>query len=281
MYLNQNRLYAFIGGDMRQNYLLQRFADSGSNCITYRLLPDSSRSAPEASSLKEALQHATHILCPIPFSKNNPIDTNEFPALLSAGQTVYGGAIPEDLLTALTAKGITCYDYMQAETLTLFNTIATAEGILAEAITGYPGNIHGSNCLVLGFGRCGKTLANRLMGLHANVTITARKEAALAEAHTMGYLGLPPAALAEKISHYNLIFNTIPELILTAPVLRSIKLGSYIFDIASAPGGTDLQAARNFEIHADLYPGLPGQYAPAASADALYDFIIQTNNNVS
>ena len=274
-------LYAFIGGDLRQSYLLKRFLAAGRSCITYGTLPDSSLSAPEASSWQEALNHATHILCPIPFANNNPIDTNEFPEMLSADQTVYGGAIPESLQNTLAAKGITCYDYMKNESLTQFNSIATAEGITAQAILNYPGNLHGSNCLVLGFGRCGKTLADRLLGLHANVSVVARKEKTLAEAYSLGYPGFILSSIQEELSRYDLIFNTIPETILTAPVLQHVKQGSYIFDIASAPGGTDLPAAHQLGINAGLYPGLPGKYAPQASADALYDYIMQTNNSIS
>jgi len=280
MYLKQT-LYAFIGGDLRQSYLLKRFLAAGGCCITYGTLPDSSLSAPEAPSGQEARQHATHILGPIPVATNSPIDTNEFPEILSADQTVYGGAIPKTLLNTLTEKGIICYDYMKNESLTLFNSIATAEGIAAQAVLNYPGNLHGSNCLVLGFGRCGKTLADRLSGLHANVSVGARKEKALAEAYSLGYPGFILSSIQEELSRYDLIFNTIPEIILTAPVLQHVKQGSYIFDIASAPGGVDLPAAHQLGINAERYPGLPGKFAPAASADALYDYIMQTNNTIS
>lgn len=272
-------LYAFIGGDLRQNYLLKRFIADGRDCITYNLSSGNEPAVPEAASLKEALQSATHILCPIPFMNNNPIDAGTFPNMLSPGQIVYGGAIPNQLYQALTSRHIICYDYMKDMALTQFNTIATAEGILAEAITAYPGNIHDSNCLVLGFGRCGKVLSDRLLGLHAKVSVCVRKEAVLTEAYSLGYSGFLLTSLPEQIAGYDLIFNTIPSRILTAPVLCAVKPGSYIFDIASAPGGVDLDTAKTLPISAGLFPGLPGKYAPQASADALYHFIIQTSKS--
>jgi len=269
-------LYAFIGGDLRQNYLLKRFIADGSNCITYQLPPGNDPAVPRASSLREALQNATHILCPIPFVNNNPIENDTFPNMLSDDQIVYGGAIPTKLSEALANRNITCYDYMKEEELTQFNTIATAEGILAEAISSYPGNIHDSNCLVLGFGRCGKILADRLAALHAKVSVGVRKETALTEAYSFGYSGFPLSSLTEKIASYNLIFNTIPSTVLTAAVLHAVKPGSYIFDIASAPGGVDQKAAKALPITAKIFPGLPGKYAPQASANALYRFIRST-----
>lgn len=274
-------LYAFIGGDQRQIYLLKRFLAAGKNCITYKTLPDERLSVPAASSWQEAAEQATHILCPIPFTNNNPIDTNEFSLLLKPDQIVYGGAIPKPLLDTLKERDITSYDYMLNKSLTLFNSIATAEGIIAETIINYPGNIHGSNCLILGFGRCGKTLAKRLLGLHANVSVAVRRQETIMEAYSLGYFGFNLSSLSEELPQYDLIFNTIPETFLTAPVLQTVKPGSYIFDIASAPGGTDFSAADDLGINAGLYLGLPGKYAPASSADAIYDFIMQTNNIIS
>lgn len=272
-------LYAFIGGDLRQNYLLERFIDDGSSCITYQLPPGNDPAVPRASSLQEALRNATHILCPIPFANNNPIENDSFPNMLSEEQIIYGGAIPAPLTDALSCQNITCYDYMKDEGLTQFNTIATAEGILAEAIISHPGNIHDSNCLVLGFGRCGKILANRLAALHARVTVGVRKETALTEAYSLGFSGFLLTSLTAKIAPYKLIFNTIPSQVLTASVLHAVTPGSYIFDIASAPGGVDQETAKVLPITARIFPGLPGKYAPQASADALYRFIRATESS--
>ena len=72
---------------------------------------------------------------------------------------------------------------------------------------------------------------------------------------------------------YDFIFNTIPALVLTAPLLKKMKPQVTIIDIASAPGGVDFAAASELNLCARLAPGLPGKYAPASSARAIKETI--------
>lgn len=268
--------YAFIGGDMRQFYLMQYLIDSGESCITYGLPELTGKRIKSASSLKEAVSNAKYILCPIPFLRYNMIDTEELLSLLSKRHVIYGGCLPDKFTQELTQQGIAYHDYMKSEHITLFNTIATAEGIIAEAIMKYPGNLHHAKCLLIGYGRCGRTLADKLKGLGADVTVCARRKESLAEADSLGLKGILLSDLKSTVYQYNVIFNTVPERILTKPILEELDQSSYIFDIASAPGGVDYDAAKELGLEVGLYPGLPGKYAPEASAGVLYEFIMQT-----
>ena len=272
----QKYSYAFIEGDHRQIYLMERFASEGALCISYGLPKAVNPHIRYAASLEEAVKNSKNILCPIPFTQNNTIDPEELTAYLSKGQTLYGGCLPHQLVEDLDAKNITCYDYMQSEELTIFNTIATAEGIIAEAIIKYPYNLHKAKCLIMGYGRCGRTLADKLKGLQSDVTICTRQRLSHILVDSLGYRSIYPSELAECIADYDLIFNTVPELVLNLPILEKMTRDQYIFDIASLPGGVDLKTAQRLNLHTGLYPGLPGKYSPQASADALYEFILGT-----
>ncbi len=48
---------------------------------------------------------------------------------------------------------------MKMNDVAILNAVATAEGAIAEAIKRSIINIHQSNCLVLGYGRCAQILA--------------------------------------------------------------------------------------------------------------------------
>ena len=48
---------------------------------------------------------------------------------------------------------------------------------------------------------------------------------------------------------------------------------SIILDLASAPGGTDFEAARAFGIRALTAPGLPGKWSPQTAAEAVRDAV--------
>ena len=52
--------------------------------------------------------------------------------------------------------------------------------------------------------------------------------------------------------------------------------GALVLDLASAPGGTDFDAARAFGIRALTAPGLPGKWSPDAAAAAVRDAIYRS-----
>jgi dipicolinate synthase subunit A len=54
---------------------------------------------------------------------------------------------------------------MKDEKIVILNAIATAEGTIMEAIRSSDQNLHGSNCIELGYGRCAKVLAQKLKAL--------------------------------------------------------------------------------------------------------------------
>lgn len=237
-----------------------------------------------AKSLADAIDSSKVILTPIPLSKDKKtilsvtkekdLTISNLIDLLKEDHILYGGCLSKELMEHCDSLGIYYEDFMEQEEVTLFNTIATAEGTIAEAIINSPINLHQSSCLVLGYGRCAKTLADKLKYLSGSVTIAARSDLALSEANTTSFKILPLDKLEEQISDYQFIFNTIPALILTENLLEATRKDVLIIDIASAPGGVDFSAAERLGRTAKLCLGLPGKYAPEASADFLTSYLL-------
>lgn len=271
--------FLLLGGDLRQHYLSRILTEHGFETISRYDDADSS------FSMKKAFKSSSVILCPIPFTKDkiNLFSVNEMKdlgignllSLLTPGHILFGGNIPSYVKEYVRVNDILFYDYMELEDVTMKNTISTAEGALAEAIKKSPGCIHASQCLITGFGRCGKTLALKLKGLDANVTISDRKETQLSLAHSMGFCTRALGNLERDIGKYDFVFNTIPAPILEKELIRSMNPEVTIIDIASAPGGTDFVSCMEFNIRASLCLGLPGIYAPQASAQILFEAIIK------
>jgi dipicolinate synthase subunit A len=163
---------------------------------------------------------------------------------------------------------------MESEKITILNAIATAEGTIMEAIQNSDINLHGSNCLVLGFGRCAKVLAGKLKAMDAIVTVAARSEEALAFAEAAGHKTLLLSDIKPLLPSYQFIFNTIPSLVLDKSCLELVNRNVTIIDIASAPGGVDFEYAMQQSLNAKLCLGLPGKVAPNTSADILVTEII-------
>ena len=166
---------------------------------------------------------------------------------------------------------------MEQKEISIYNSIATAEGLIAEMIFASPENLQGCKALILGYGTCAKTIAAKLKGLHLKTCICARNEAALMEAYTFGHHTEKLADLKEIIKDYPLIINTIPYKILKKDVLEHTAKGAILFEIASYPYGIDMEAAQKLHINAKLCMSLPAKYAPVSSAEILTRFILKTS----
>lgn len=280
--------YAVIGGDLRQVYLADELAKSNASVCHYALSQPSNlssllKNSVSVTSLETACSSAVHIIGPIPLSRDgvhlnqNSIKKNislkYLLSLLQPSQHFFAGCIPKEFRKKALEKNILVSDFMQDMTLSYFNTIATAEGILCEAIKASPKNLHHSRCAVLGYGKCGLTLTNDLKKMCCHVSVVTSPEEELAKAALVADDIIPLHSFSRHIGEYDFIFNTIPSITMTKEVLSFADPSVMILDIASAPGGVDLAAAKELSIHAASYPGLPGKYAPLSSAQAIKESI--------
>ena len=268
-----------IGGDQRLLYLADLLKGVCKQVRTYALDGAACLQGIERfGSLQNAMQGADVIVTPVPFSKdgvhlltkdNTTILLSDFSDNFMENQILFGGNITSSVLEAANLKNVQCYDFMKMEEVAVKNAITTAEGAIAEAITLSSQNVNQEKCLVLGYGRCAKAIAERLHGLNATVTIAARKQAARQDALTQGYNALALEDLESDIFNEQFVFNTIPAKVLDAELIEKMNSDVVVIDIASAPGGTDFDACKRKGIIAKLSLGIPGRYSPKTSANIL------------
>lgn len=166
------------------------------------------------------------------------------------------------------------YDFYDDEKITILSTISTAEGAIAKAIEETEISLDNANTLVLGFGRVGKMLANKLHAMNANVYVEARKEKDLAWIGALGYNSIPLTKLNENLCKMDIIFNTVPTMILDKEKLILLNRKILIIDLASKPGGVDFEICKKMKFNASLYSGIPGKVAPRTVATYLKDYIM-------
>ena len=225
--------------------------------------------------IEEIINTSQVIVTPIPFNKISEfIVIPKFISLLNEREDVssillYAGYIDNEARVILDKTNIKYIDYSKSEKLAIYNSIATAEGIIAEAILSKDTNLHGSKAIILGYGKCGKTLADKLKGLNVKVSICARREEELELANSLGFSTVNLHNLIMEISKYEYIFNTIPNIILKEDILRKVSVNSIILDIASLPGGVDKNAANKYNICVKHSLGIPGKYSPRSSGIAI------------
>lgn len=251
------------GRDRRLEYLRDLLVQNG-NTVYYEPALSSSEKA-------DGLKHCEILLSGIPFDSQCTVNLSCFQQL----KWVFGGLPGKETLVCCKEIGVCFYDYMKNEALTVYNAIATAEGVITEAICALPENLSESRCLILGYGRCARQLAKMLQALGTQLTISARNPVLSKEITDAGMSFIPLERLSFALSGQSLVVNTIPALILNESLLRHISPDSQVFDIASAPGGIDKNAALALGIHAKNLPGLPGKYAPKASAKAIFSCLEQ------
>lgn len=190
---------------------------------------------------------------------------------LSTLTHVFGGMVSPKLFPICRQLGIHLIDYMKDETLVKYNAIATAEGVIAEAIKASSWNLSEARVLILGYGHCGQRLFTMLAGLGCRVTICIRNESlrTLLHGQKISVLSFEDLSSDSAFDSFSLIVNTVPARILSPVLLSKIPSGTLLFDIASAPGGFDPADANQHKINWKRLPGLPGKYAPEASARAI------------
>ena len=274
--------FGIFGGDMRQIYMGNKLKEAGYRILYYGTSREEGTVEEDiASSFFECLDQSEVWLGPIPLSRDGKkicqkgekedLTMARLAEGMERGGTLIAGCIPGEWKD----RKWNVRDYMEDEVLTSFNSIATAEGAIALAITESQGNLRGSRCLVTGFGVCAATLASCLDGLKARVTVCARREEARQAARTAGYEGVSMEEMEEILGECDYIFNTVPALVFGREELKRIPRHTVLLDIASAPGGVDYEWASGLGIHARLCPGLPGIYAPRASAEAMASTVLR------
>jgi len=128
--------------------------------------------------------------------------------------------------------------------------------------------------LCLGFGRIGKVLAKMLSGIGANVSVAARKASDFAWISAYGYTPLHIEKLEDKIGKYDVVFNTVPHLILDFSLLSKLKKDVLVIDLASRPGGTAFDVARQLGVKVKWELSLPGRVAPQTAGKIIANTIL-------
>lgn len=263
---------SIIGGDNRNVELAKLFIKDGYNVKVYGI-DDLELQSVKYDNLEEAMNESKIVVLGVPamhdkelLKADTPTSITYFLNCLSDNQMVYGGIIKDKLLTGMQKKNISHIDFMQSEEFAILNTIPTVEGAIEIAIKETDITLHGANILILGFGRIGKLLAKTLKGFESKIELAARKEEDFAWIDTYGYRKVMYDQLDEKLHSYDIIFNTVPTLMLDEKRLEKIKKECLIIDLASKPGGVDFNKANSLGIKTNWALGLPGKVAPKTAA---------------
>ena len=252
------------GGDRRMKTVAELFIKNGFDCNTEEIKTK--------SRLLSEINASDAVLLPMPCSKNgflnSPFANDDvlIEEVFSAGneKTLFlGGMIPKSEKNAI--------DYAFSEEFLIKNAVLTAEGALEIAMREMKTALHGSNLLIVGFGRIGSYLAKILKELGASTVVVARSEKSKANAEISGHKVIGTDGLASALPFADAVFNTVPSILFNENELSALKKGAFIIDLASLPGGVDFNSAEKLGVKAIHALGLPGKYAPETAGKIIFE----------
>lgn len=270
-----------LGGDYREIELIKEFLTRGAKvkAVGYPPMPELA-GVELVNTARDALRGTNVVICGMGGldvgGKIRTLEptvnlqlTEEVLERIPEGAPLFVGVARPRLKEFAAKHGVRLIEVTEVDEVAILNSIPTAEGAIQIAMEELPITIHGSNAVVVGFGRCGVTLGRSLIALGAKTTVCARNPAQLARAEEMGAVPMHLEHLGEALSQADVVFNTVPAILITENILARMRPGTLIVDIASGPGGTDFEAAKRYGIKAILAPGLPGKVAPRTAGQIL------------
>lgn len=234
-----------VGGDQRQLHLANLLSNENFE-VTCTLFDKTinSETIKIDNNYKSILNTADIIVFPMPMCKdgfhlNTPLYSQDDILLLDCmnhakkDAILFGGKVDD--------KNLPIIDYLEREEFAVLNAVASAEGSIEIAMRETQHTISNSNCLILGYGRIAKCILKILCAMGANTTVIARKKSDLAWAQINGAKAFDFSFKEQLLKDADIIFNTIPKLVLDDKALSKIAPKKLIIDVSSKPGGAGLK----------------------------------------
>lgn len=281
--MNQSATLAVVGGDIRQAYLAGLLCADGHTVRTFALERHPIEGCAAVSDLRSCFTDVQAVILPLPVQHGNaqlnaPLSNTSYPLFdvldaIPAGTVTLAGSVPFGVHARAVQNNLRLIDYLARDELAIRNAVPTCEGALQLAMEQTVHTIQQSRCLVIGYGRIGALLAQKLHALDAQVTVSARSPRDFARIETQGMQVLDTRQLAGQLTRFDIIFNTVPAPVLGAAELAGMTQPCLIIDLASMPGGISSEAKLPAGCRILHALSLPGKVAPLTASHAIHDTI--------
>lgn len=263
------------GGDSRMITAGQLLQKAGYDCSCFGLGErDVGFSKIEESRIGDALAHADAVILPLPCQRkgflNAPLTEKKY--LL---EDIFAAKGPETIILGglLPTEGKNFIDYSLREDFRIKNAVPTAEGALSLAMTSLECTLFGAKAVVVGYGRIGKYLSLLLKSMSASVTVVARSLHSRATAEINGLKAVGFDETGASLTEAQVVFNTVPDLVITEKEIAVMKEDCLLIDLASLPGGVDEGAAQSYGIKFLRALSLPGKVAPITAGRIVFETV--------
>ena len=216
-------------------------------------------------------ENADIIVLPVPVTRDT----------VNINCSMTGRTIPLDKLYSLPEKAavygggklkIKNYtDYLSLDEYAIKNAAVTAEGAICHAIENTAYSLWKSRILVIGYGKTGRALSERLAGFHPFLTVSARSGRDFAELSALGIKSIKTADIGKHKNEFDIVFNTV-DIKFHAEVAAALSNALFI-DISSR-GGFRVGIAEKYGVKYQRLPALPAACAPESAGKIIADTVI-------
>lgn len=287
-----NKHVLILGGDLRQ-YYMAKFLIQENFAISYfgNLFEKNEANIHKIQSvekLKEDLTQKKYAAAILPMPVGEPfikgtdgsVACEELSEWLKAqkNMVVFGGRLEKNFVEKVQKGGNCVSDFLQEESVAIFNAGLTAENAVIEAILLSDNCVRNEKTLIVGYGRCGRMLADLLHGMKANVTVAEPDKEKSALAISYGY----KVELLKDLSPYQFVFQTAPvENVLSDKLLSTClknerSMETTVLDITSIDNSVNYEYARKHNILVRKCNALPGKYTARSAGKLLAEFITES-----
>ena len=277
--------FTVIGGDKRNIALAELLCSQGYSVKLFGFEEFGVESHMQCKNLKEAIDTATYIIGPTPCSHNGvtlntpfhgqPLYIESVMRLMDKDQVFIAGYVKKEVYDFSSKFGIKVIDILEREELLVLNAIPTAEGALKIAIDETDITLHDSKTMVIGYGRVGTVLSKMLAGIGSKVKVVSNTMHGIAQAKSVGLRAINFTDMNAHLSQVDIIFNTVPEILLDKSNMHFLNKNVLIIDIASPPYGVDINVGLNLGLKILFAGSLPGKVAPVTTANYMLSSINQ------
>lgn len=196
--------------------------------------------------------------------------TPDFLDRMGPGGLVAAGLVAHPVTAWCSERKIRTIQYRHETSFMWLNAVPTAEGAMKSAIGLSGSTLFNRPVAVLGFGRVGLVLADRLSRYGSVVSIVERLPEKRAMAQALGFQALPLEIMPRPL--VDGVFNTIPAPVLDETWFRE-RTPYWVIDLASNPGGLvpDLKSDAEVATKYQHILSIPGKVAPRRAAEIVWD----------
>ena len=147
------------------------------------------------------------------------------------------------------------------------NALSTAEGALSRVIESTDRRLSELCLLIYGYGVCGSEIARLFWLCGCDVWVWSRERGNKKAIEDGFNLYCAPTL---GLGMFDGVINTVPDPVFPPSLLSTLRPGAHFFQVASGASGISPSFLQERGVlYHDLH-GLPGKFAPASEADALF-----------